>query len=416
MTRLKVENFRGWIGSGRSSLKKAALFVVAAAITALVGLALNDWWEGRKPAYVLIVEKNPDRISIATGTVGDSAGYVVTGRSIGEIGPPPIRDNVCQGRYEWATERYQAADADSSTARITLEGRKDEEVQLYDVDIEKLAEDKLPRSGLHLACPGQGGKPDIRRLDVDLDDPSLAVRASDASGAIPLLFTVEKGGSEVIDVSATTAACDCLWEATLHLRSGDREFTERVGPFHTVASIELPTYHWIDGDWLDIDGDPAPIEAPPPPPAVAACELITREEAAAFLRSGVREPTGGPSQPTQGASGATVQLSMCSFASDREADPDADPQGLIDSITVFYGAAASPEDADEEYEALLEGFGRQATGRPAHGFGEEATIFDGVLVARFGREILQVQVSASDPALMRRVDGLADVVAARAWR
>ena len=62
---------------------------------------------------------------------------------------------------------------------------------------------------------------------------------------------------------------------------------------------------------------------------------------------------------------------MSSFASDRRVDSNANTPGLMDSVTVFYEAAASPGDADEDYEALLEGLGRQAPGRPARGFGEE---------------------------------------------
>lgn len=409
-----AKRVRTWLKTGRTGIKVLFLFVAGAMVTTLIGLAASDWYEDRKAPYVLSVERNPDRISIATGSAGDAMTYVIVGKSIGEIEPPPHDENSCSGRYAWAKDRYDAVDADSTPARITLEGRKEEQVQLFDVEVKRLEVKEAPRSGVHLACPGKGAQPDVRTLSVELDRRSPAVTATDTSGKpIPLLFTVKKGESEVFDLTAFTTDCDCEWEVILRLRHGQKVYEESLGPFRTASSLQVTTYHWADGDWVDIDGSAS--AAPVQLPNVDACALLTRDEASAFLSAPSGAPSGGTSD-SNGASGVAVRISTCSFALDDPPPPGANPTGLVDSVTVFHEAAATPADGEREYEALLEGFRRQASGRSVDGFGDEATVFDGILVARRGNEIIQVQVSATHQALMRRVVELARTVVGRAWR
>lgn len=212
-----------WSRTGKGA-KGAVIFVAAAVVTAAVGATVAIMVEERKPAFRVSVEKDPDLISISTGHVGDAATYLVFNKTIGEIGPPPARVDSCSDRYRWAKDNYQAVDADSTSFRVTLEGRKDEQVQVSDIEVKLLDSKTAPREeAVHLACPGQGAQPNITTVGVDLDQPAPTASATNRSGeAIPLLFTVKKGESEIFDVNAFTARCDCEWEITFVLRQGKK--------------------------------------------------------------------------------------------------------------------------------------------------------------------------------------------------
>jgi hypothetical protein len=371
-----------------------------------------------RPPYRMSVERNPDRISTRMGErAGDSAGYLVLDQTIGEIEPPPTRQDKCSNRYEWAKKQYGAVDADRTAFRITLEGLKDEQVQLYDMEVRRLAVRPPPTEGVHLACPGLGGSVDVKNVSIALDQDPPEVTVTDASEQITqLLFAVGKGESDVFDVTAFATECDCEWELTLLLRHGGKEFPERVGPLRTVSSLHLPTFHWVDGDWFNIDAEPPQPQAPPATPiGLDACKLLTRDEAAAFLGGTVGQPSVVTTY-TRGAGDVPVHHSLCTFPSDRPPPPDANPSGLTDSVSIIHEVAASLDDAVRTYDGLLAEFGRGSRGEVLPGIGDVAAEFDGVVVARRGSDILQVQVSANDRELMARAGELAATVAQRLWQ
>jgi hypothetical protein len=176
----------------------------------------------------------------------------------------------------------------------------------------------------------------------------------------------------------------------------------------------LRSYEWRSGDWVDIDQLTSRQWAPTIPGELAACNLLRSEEASSFLGASVSEPAGGTTE-SQGAAEIPLRISQCTFATEGPPAGEQKSQGLISSLTLFYEAAPSEEDARREYEALVETFGRQSTGRSAEGFGEEAVEFNGLLVARRSNEIIQVQISSRDTTLLGRVLEVARVVIPRAW-
>lgn len=392
-------------------------FVALAIVSAFYSSLGQDIYDRLKPAYRISVERNPDRIStMEGGRAGDGTGYLVVDKTIGEIEPPPLRQNECGDRYQWAKDRYQAIDATSTIFRITLEALKDEQVQLYDMEVRRLAVRPSPTKGVHLACPGRGGSVETKTVSIALDEDAPEVTVTDASDkTIPLFFSVKKGELDVFDVTALAFECDCSWELILLLRNGDKTFRERIGPFQTASSLQVPTFHWVNGDWFDIDtAAQQPVAPPPTPTGLDACSLLTSEEAAAFLGSTARAPSGGTTY-TNGAGNVMVHHSTCTFVSVRPPPPDADPPGLTDSVTIVEEVAMSPDDAARVYEALLAGFGQRSSGAAVSGIADAATEFDGVLVARRGNVILQVQVGVNDKALSAGADGLARIVAQRVW-
>jgi hypothetical protein len=229
-----------WFGSGKRAIKFLMLAVVPAAVGAIVTLVINQLSEG--PPYRVTVQSNPDQITIPTGSAGDAQGYVVTDKTIGEIPPPPNATNTCSGRYRWAKRRLNAIDADGTTIRIRLDGRTDLPVHILNVEVQMVASRPAPTEGLHLTCPGQGALPDIRTLNVDLDQPAPRAAAMDSSGnAIPVAFTVKKGESETFDLNAHTNNCDCEWKVVLSMEHDGEKFTEERGPFRTrfIAPIAV---------------------------------------------------------------------------------------------------------------------------------------------------------------------------------
>lgn len=179
--------------------------------------------------------------------------------------------------------------------------------------------------------------------------------------------------------------------------------------------MNVPTYHWVSGDWVAIDAtSSSPPAAPPPPPGMDACRLLSELEVVNFLGSPVTRPATGPPTYTNGPVGP-LHNSTCSFGSEKTPPSNANPPGLVDSVTVVHESAPSPEAAERHYQALVEAFGRQSPRRGVQGVGDEAAAFEGVVVARRGSDVMQVQVSANDKTLVAGVEDLALVAAARLW-
>lgn len=398
--------------SGRATARKAVVWVAGVVVTAWVGLLVTDWWQSREP-YDIETETNPDKIATKQGYLGDSSYYLIPGKTIGQIPEPPLDRDVCSGRYLWAS-KLGGLDANRTPFRFSVESRSDSEVRILDLKVRRVERADPPVDGVELGCPGQGARPEIRSVTVDLDEPSPRARIEDANGVeIEPVFTLTNGQSETFEVTGLATTCDCTWELVVAVRHEGALKEEVVGRFRTVSASKLPTYHWVDGDWVNIDAGSSQAPYLSAPARVDACALLDAGVAASILGEPVGQVNGGGATPGPGASRRPMSISTCSAASEQVADLST---GMHHTFAVLLHTAGSLDDAVAEYHALVEAFAREARQqRELTGFGEAATSFEGVVVARAGNEVLVAQVNSPNPEVASRVEAFAKDVVTRAW-
>ena len=239
---------------------------ITAVVGALVTVVVAKVQSALDDDYRVAVESNPDRISTRTGPIGGS--YLIA-RPIQDVGKPPNNENNCIGRYDWA-HAMGGIDADSTSARLTIEGLTDKTVHINGISA-TIVESSAPSVGSNLTCPGRGEQPNTRSAVIDLDTNPPSVLTYDASGKlVPFAFTVSKGQSEVIDISATTNKCTCSWQAVISLSVDGEQRSYKVQargnqPFKTTSSSNGKWYQWVSGKWVEQRTGPSAAEPPPDP-------------------------------------------------------------------------------------------------------------------------------------------------------
>jgi len=382
-------------------------FAITALVGSLVAVAIAKAQSALADDYRITVETNPDRISTRSGPIGGS--YVVS-TPIQDIGEPPNRQNNCIGRYEWA-HSIGGIDADSTTARVTIDGLTEKTVHIDGISA-SVIESTSPSVGSNLTCPGRGEQPNIRSVLIDLDTNPPAIFTTDASGkATPFAFTVSKGQSEIINISATTNRCTCSWQATLSLSvDGEVQFytVQAPGgkPFRTTASINAMWYQFIGGRWVEQRSGPDPAEPTPSPneipgPIADICDLATPHADSALQRKFSTQHDSESVRP--GPGGNLLRHNGCTFVVDAQA-PTATPTGkmLVDSMTVWLDGAKTDQLAKAEFDAFVKGYSLNGPGQSLPEIAQDAILFDGVFIARSGRLLLTVQISATSKDVQSR--------------
>ncbi|BCJ65726.1 hypothetical protein GCM10009779_02310 [Polymorphospora rubra] len=385
--------------------------IVGATATAIVGKVQSAVADD----YRVTVESNPDRITSRTGPIGGS--YVVA-KPIQDIGEPPIKENSCVGRYDWAYA-MGGVDADSTAARVIIEGLTETVVHIDGISATVL-ETAAPSLGSNLTCRGRGEQPNVRYVTIDLDTNPPTVLTYDASGmAVPFVFTVSKGQSEVLDISATTNKCTCSWQVTLRLSiEGKAEnYTVQARgkrPFKTTSSANAKWYQWVGGTWVEQRTGPDEAEPTPDPnelpgPIADVCLLASPHVAAVLNKPHRTQRDAEAIRP--GPGGNLLRHSGCTFVADTPA-PTASPTGetLIDSVNVWLDGAKTDPVAKTEFDVFAKNYSLNGPSQALPGVAQDAVLFDGVFLVRTGRLLLTVQISTDSRELQERTRALGEAV------
>ena len=399
---------------------KWAILIVVTSLLAGVGtLVYNVVQDTLTDKYRVTVESDPDQISTRTGTVGGS--YVVA-KPIQAIGEPPNKANNCIGRYDWA-HKLGGIDADSTSARVTIEGTSDDVVQIKDITV-NISKSSPPSVGSHLTCPGRGEVPNVRSVAIDLDaNPPTALTLDKSGATVPFFFTVTKGQTETFDISAMTAKCDCQWDAKISLSVGgkDKTYTIRANgnrAFRTTSSFDAKMYQWINREWTDVTTVPQPPQPPPAPEhtprAVPDVCKMADPLATPLLAPPVKRNVDASSVQL-GAAQIPLRHSGCSYASLADPPSPLPANGVVaDSITVWLDGAKDSSAAKKELQALIQGYSSNAPPTKINeAAADEAYLLPGVFVASKGRLILTVQVSSEKKAFQDKARSLGQTLLRR---
>jgi hypothetical protein len=235
--------------------------------------------------------------------------------------------------------------------------------------------------------------------------PPTALTVDKTGAVVPFFFTVNKGQTETLDISAITAKCDCEWnvEISVNVDGKDETFTikaEGSKNFRTTSSLDAKMYQWIDGRWTDVATAPqlpqpsaAPEDLPKSVPDV--CRFAA-PLAVPLLAAPVKTSADAASVQL-GAAQIPLRHSGCSYFSQVPPPSPLPPNGsLSDSITVWLDGAKDRDGAKKELQALIAGY---SSNHPPMKIDEpradEAYLFPDVFVASKGRLILTVQVSSA---------------------
>jgi hypothetical protein len=232
------------------------------AFGAVVGVAIVGWIVNKAldTGADEVSSKPPVAVSVVTDWKRIYAGApnwqvyrFVSNRPITSIGRPP--SDQCAEWRAWALAAG-GADADESRASVLIQGRPQTAVVIDAVDVEVVRRRPAPQ-GTYAVCPAGGPQGSPRRLLINLDSDPPTVRygerGDDIAARKRLLFTLAGPQTEILDLVANTARCDCEWKAEIHMVVDGHEHVEEVDdggrPFHTVASRRAAPFVWEQSRW-----------------------------------------------------------------------------------------------------------------------------------------------------------------------
>ncbi|MET8454323.1 hypothetical protein [Streptomyces sp. NPDC005209] len=166
--------------------------------------------------------------------------------------PSPTEEDL----HEWAT-RQGGVTADTTTIRLTLQGRSTDSVVLHAIRVGVDARRQARGTAYfpHAVGGGCAGIPQ-RRFTVNLDSPqpSAVPSAGYDGSAVDFPYRISSTEPEVIVVQVDTEKCDCSFHLDLDWTSGEREGTLRIRdgkqPFRVIGSQQLPFFQLdTNGHW-----------------------------------------------------------------------------------------------------------------------------------------------------------------------
>ncbi|PZG02020.1 hypothetical protein C1I99_04285 [Micromonospora deserti] len=214
--------------------------------------------------YVPKVLDPPDTRPIAVNVVSNPATVdtwgsdefgLVMPKDAKPAGQPPIG---CSEIVDWARHNG-AVDRDVSRVRLVVQGVTDQGVLIDNLRAKVIRHTRTPEpAGVELRCGGAQGVATPRRVVIDLDaEEPAAAYAEEIAGRIPLFgFTLQKGETEIFDLTATTKGT-VEWVLELDLVVGGErqtvEVTNRGASFMTTAWRSSRTYqvpagtdYWVE--------------------------------------------------------------------------------------------------------------------------------------------------------------------------
>ncbi|WP_340377772.1 helix-turn-helix transcriptional regulator [Streptomyces sp. SS7] len=172
--------------------------------------------------------------------------YVIA-KEPAQVPPPPVQ----QDAEVWAATQ-RAVPGRQTTVQISVQGKSSTAVVLKALRVRVVSRD-APVAGNAYAM-GQGCGSDLPprnfSVNLDVDRPIAHARPGNDSGkpfpAVEFPYRVSADDPEVLQVTATTEACDCSWYLELDWSSQGRTGTVRIDdhgrPFRTSGIKGLPHY------------------------------------------------------------------------------------------------------------------------------------------------------------------------------
>ncbi|SDC45246.1 Helix-turn-helix domain-containing protein [Streptomyces prasinopilosus] len=174
--------------------------------------------------------------------------YVVA-KPPARVPPPPVP----QDAGTWAATQA-AVHGGETIVRLSVQGTADTAVVLTALRVRVTGRTDPAPGNAYAMDQGCGGvlTPRYFAVDLDKDRPiARAVAGNDAGTPIPAVrmpYRVSAKDPEVLEVTATTAHCDCRWYLELDWSSGGRSGTVRIDdggrPFRTSGIEGLPRYEY----------------------------------------------------------------------------------------------------------------------------------------------------------------------------
>ncbi|MFC9953654.1 helix-turn-helix domain-containing protein [Streptomyces prasinus] len=174
--------------------------------------------------------------------------YVVA-KPPARVPPPPVP----QDAGTWAATQA-AVHGGETIVKLSVQGTSDTAVVLTALRVRVTGRTEPAPGNAYAMDQGCGGAltPRYFAVDLDKDRPiARAVAGNDAGTPIPAVrmpYRVSARDPEVLEVTATTAGCDCRWHLELDWSSGGRSGTARIDdggrPFRTSGIEGLPRYEY----------------------------------------------------------------------------------------------------------------------------------------------------------------------------
>ncbi|MER6107843.1 helix-turn-helix transcriptional regulator [Streptomyces hirsutus] len=174
--------------------------------------------------------------------------YVVA-KPPAQVPPPPVP----QDAGAWAATQA-AVHGGETIVKLSVQGTSDTAVVLTALRVRVTGRTDPAPGNAYAMDQGCGGAltPRYFAVDLDKDRPiARAVAGNDAGTPIPAVrmpYRVSAKDPEVLEVTATTADCDCRWYLELDWSSGGRSGTVRIDddgrPFRTSGIEGLPRYEY----------------------------------------------------------------------------------------------------------------------------------------------------------------------------
>ncbi|MFC1232799.1 MULTISPECIES: helix-turn-helix domain-containing protein [Streptomyces] len=174
--------------------------------------------------------------------------YVVA-KPPARVPPPPVP----QDAGTWAATQA-AVHGGETIVKLSVQGTSDTAVVLTALRVRVTGRTEPAPGNAYAMDQGCGGAltPRYFAVDLDKDRPiARAVAGNDAGTPIPAVrmpYRVSARDPEVLEVTATTAGCDCRWHLELDWSSGGRSGTARIDdggrPFRTSGVEGLPRYEY----------------------------------------------------------------------------------------------------------------------------------------------------------------------------
>ncbi|MFD3820877.1 helix-turn-helix domain-containing protein [Streptomyces sp. NPDC058625] len=174
--------------------------------------------------------------------------YVVA-KPPAQVPPPPVP----QDAGTWAATQA-AVHGGETLVKLSVQGTSDTAVVLTALRVRVTGRTDPAPGNAYAMDQGCGGAltPRYFAVDLDKDRPiARAVAGNDAGTPVPAVrmpYRVSAEDPEVLEVTATTAGCDCRWFLELDWSSGGRSGTVRIDdggrPFRTSGIEGLPRYEY----------------------------------------------------------------------------------------------------------------------------------------------------------------------------
>jgi hypothetical protein len=239
-----------------SSGKKLFLFVSGTAFTALLGWSINYYLPGllssNSESAPIVADVNDNPSTIGTFAASTETILLPPAARKDHVSNPPF--SFCDEFHSWAAG-LGGIDAGKTEFRVVVQGNSDLPVILDGMSARIIR--RVSTAGAVPVGCGSAGNATVRSIQINLDaNPPLAEYHT-VYGKQPFAFTLNKGETEIFDITAVSNSPNVVtvWDLVLNAVIDGQEHTyvieDRGRPFETAGwtpGTDKNTYTWTM-DW-----------------------------------------------------------------------------------------------------------------------------------------------------------------------